>query len=638
MGVARLAGAARFGVPDAGGDPPGYFVLTGPQIPPGAGNLSWGDQRHGLDLYVEVTGTTLDVDIYDPGLVGVAPGGLDAFFNGTVGTTTYRLFDPLGALLAEQTFGSDTVATDLNLVRLFGGATSPGLHRIEVRMDDTPTDDQDINAFGISVPGYDLYSYSFTGGEVNLSGATIAQPLVVYPWLPHSTPATVAGLPATGVDVSTWDLDSATSPPDVLLETPSGRAGGIAPSPDSGLVTTNLSGIDVGPLDCSDYGIYRLAVDNVGAATEGGNDINIFTSQLYDYNAGVMPADFPILPGDPHRPIRLYYPRDDGSPPLKERLVHAGRVIAGPDPPAPGVPSTIEVLLELRNPTAYDLSSVDLVTRVATDPRVGAPVVISTSPMLTAVVTGQEIRVTGSVPPGQVGSVTYDVIVTPTAVGSFYLTGDGTDLQGGTLPTEATCTTPFERGLRLGPVCMLRVDAMTPICSARAVIGGNLAICEGDDVVLDAAGSSVTNCPGALERRWLRDGIELFAYPGPPTITDAPATDTVYELEIRCDAQPACTDSSAVTVRVEPDVPPAPVGDTLRVMKEFGGYRFTWAPNGSAGYHLRQRAALPFDRPSSALVATVTTGDYFLLATPPMPFRVDFYLVFAANCAGTEEP
>ena len=56
--------------------------------------------------------------------------------------------------------------TDRALVTLFSGPTMPGLHRIEVRMDDTATADEDVNVFGLSVPGYDVFSYdiAFTNG------------------------------------------------------------------------------------------------------------------------------------------------------------------------------------------------------------------------------------------------------------------------------------------------------------------------------------------------------------------------------------------------------------------------------------------------------------------------------------------
>jgi hypothetical protein len=234
--------------------------------------------------------------------------------------------------------------------------------------------------------------------------------------------------------------------------------------------------------------------------------------------------------------------------------------------------------------------------------------------------------------------VTYEVAWTPAVPGLEYLTGDGSDLQGGTLPTEAAYATPFEPSARLGPVCMLRAEAVTPTCSARAIIGGNLFICEGEDVVLDATGSSLTGCPGVLEHRWLRDGVELFAFPGPPTLSDAPLTDAVYELEIRCDVAPSCSDSSAVTVRVEPDVAPGPVGDSLRVNEVPGGYLFTWSVNGARSYNLWRDVDPLLPIATRTLVANVPAGSHLLPPAPRVRYRVDYYLVFAASCAGTEGP
>ena len=636
--LVTVASAARFGVPEPTGESSGWFVLTGPQIPTGIGNLSWGDQRHRLDLHLEVDDSDLLVEIYDPGLVNAEGDGLDAFYGGDIGQAAYRLFDPGGAMLAELVIGSDDAASNRALVTLYDGPTVPGVHRLEAVMLDTPTADEDINVFGVSVPGHDMYSFHFTGGEVSLSGATIEAPLAVWPWLVHSTPALVGGQPATGVDVSTWDLDSPARPPDVRLDTPGGRGADLLPSQDSGLFTTNLHGIDVGPQDCTDYGLFRFSVDALDAAGEGGQDANVFTAQLYDYDSGVQPADHPIAPDDPRRPIRLYYPRDDGSPPLKESLVHSAAVTAGPDPPNPGVPSTVEVSLEIRNPTPHELTALDLVSRLSADPRLSDPVILSSSPTLAGGFLGRELRVTGSVPPGETASVVYETVFTPDAVGRIWLTGDETDLQGGSLPTESLHDTPFEAGVRLGPICMLRIDAVEPVCMAQAVISGELAICEGETLELSAAGSSLVDCPGAIEYRWLRDGAELFPYPGPESIMDMPLVDTDYELEVRCDAAPSCLDASAVTVRVEADVPPAPVDDSLRVNKEFAGHRFTWTPVARPLDHLRHHDLPSFDRGSADLVAAEPDGEYFLPATPPVPYRVDFYRVFSANCAGTEEP
>src|SRR5205085_15854 len=133
--------------------------------------------------------------------------------------------------------------------------------------------------------------------------------------------AVFMGNDIVGIDVMTLDLDavSSTAPPNLRLQTPTGRGADLNPSVDNGLFTTNLRGLDVGALDCSDYGIYELRTFNLSARREGPNDLNIFTSQITGYGAGVVPATFPVAAGDPADPARLYYPRDDGTPPRKER-------------------------------------------------------------------------------------------------------------------------------------------------------------------------------------------------------------------------------------------------------------------------------------------------------------------------------
>ena len=78
LGAATSAGAAIFGVPTnlnaagqvctagSAGDPdPGWLVLE--RLNSGSAN---GDTVHQIRFFVEVTGTTLDIRVFDPGLSG----------------------------------------------------------------------------------------------------------------------------------------------------------------------------------------------------------------------------------------------------------------------------------------------------------------------------------------------------------------------------------------------------------------------------------------------------------------------------------------------------------------------------------------------------------------------------------------
>jgi hypothetical protein len=727
------ASAARFGVPAGPLDPSGYFILTGPDVPiQPMDNLSWGDKRHAIDFYIEVTGYTLTVGIFDPGLVSATAGNLDLFFSGTVGQVTYTLYDASAAQIAQGIYQSDTEGpggTNLALVTLYDGPAQPGLYRLNVTMDDTATDDEDINAFGVSVPGYDFYSYYFTGGESNLAGATVTEPIVVYPLILSSTPAEFGGDPITGIDVINFDMDSAgtTAPPDIRIETSGTRGANLNPSQDNGLFTTNLRGIDVGNMDGRDYGVYKLKTWNLSQVMEGANDLEVYTVQICNYGSGVIPDEFPILPGDPRNPYRIYYPRDDGTIPRKETMVHSAAVVAGPDPPLVGAGSVIEVTLEIRNPSGYDLTEIDVYTRMTPDAlQFTDPQIQSTTGGLSASVAGRDIHVTGSVAAGQTGKVFYRTTFSPGSVGTFYITGDGTDLQGGTLPTEGTYQTPFTQPPgeeHFGPIHMLRTSAQESACAATAVLTGDPDICVPDPVVFMANDSVVLGCPGVPEYRWLRDGVEWMPYPAPFGVADYPTADTFYAVEVRCSLIPACMDSEGVMVIVHPAVtadagpggttcegdgialggaptasggtgslscqwspvqdlddpaacnpvctpssPTSPltytvtvtdsveckatasaqvevtanvaesVGNTLALAKEGDDIRLTWRPNQSSNYNVRRHDSKMFDRPTSTLLNTVTTGDYLAQGEISTGPPEAYYRVFAVGCRGSEEP
>jgi hypothetical protein len=234
LAASSRASGASFGVPGAG-DPPGYFILTGPDL-----GVEWGDKRHALELSIEVTGARpLEVLLYDPGLVSAHATTLDAYLMDAVGTVTYTLLDPSGGPIATRTFGSDDDTTNQSLVPFHAATVPAGVYRLRVTMDDSAGLDRDINTFGVSVPGHDLYSYHFTGGELNLSGARVTDPVLLHPWVVHSNPGDlVAGEDETGIDIITFDLDSAAgaSPPSARIELPSGGE-----RPSSRAATTSSS-------------------------------------------------------------------------------------------------------------------------------------------------------------------------------------------------------------------------------------------------------------------------------------------------------------------------------------------------------------------------------------------------------------
>ncbi|MEM7244725.1 MAG: hypothetical protein AAF533_05245 [Acidobacteriota bacterium] len=639
--------AARFGYPDAGEDPPGWFVLTGPDTPVDLFNSSWGDNRHYLELFIEVTDDRLRVDLFDPGLVNADTVGLDAFFGGVVGTTTFVLFDPGDVELVRLSFGADTPepgGSNRASVTLYDGPAVPGVHRLLVTMDDSAEADEDINVFGVSVPGHDVYSYWFTGGEVNLAGATIVEPVQVFPWVTHSTAGSVMGTPNAGIDVATHDLDAvARNPPDLRIDTPSGRGADLQASQDSEVFTTQLGGVPVGPMDCSDYGLWAIGVSAVSAGLEGANDINSFNIQVHDYLATLAAGDYPLLPDDPRRPLRLYYPRDDGSPPLKESFVQFARVSEGRDPPVRGRSSTLEITLELRNPTGYDLSSVEAITHLNADSWYSDPVLVTEEGGLTAAIVGREIQVSGRVMAGETGRIVFSTELTGITSGMFAVTGDGSDLQGGALLTEASYDTPFsDPAVRetLGPICQVRTEVVEPSCRAVPVLDGDLQTCPGREIMLTAAGSRVEDCGGVIEYRWLRGGLEIAPYPASDTLLDTPFVDTLYRVEVRCSTEPGCEDGLEQVVTTDLDVPPTPVGPTLRVDKVVPGpgTRFHWVATDGDSYNLRRHEMPEFERATSVVVATVSEPEHVVVGPLITPSDLAFFKVSAVNCAGVEEP
>ncbi|MFC2171594.1 hypothetical protein ACFLU6_03060 [Acidobacteriota bacterium] len=628
--------ASKFGVPDGANDPSGYFILTGPDVPTGGDNNSWGDKRHTVDFYIEVTGTALQVGIYDPGLVYTA-GGLDLFFSGTIGTVTYTLYDPSDTMIVTSSYQEDDDTTNLTLVPLYDGAAQPGLYRLNVTMDDDPVnDDEDINVFGVSVPGYDFYSYYFTGGQANAGGATITEPLVFYPLVQHSTPSVYNNEDITGIDVMNFDMDSAdtNAPPNVWIGTPSQRGANLNPSQDNAQFTTNLRGIDVDLFDGTDYGIYTLEFTDLSLVMEGTNDLNIFSAQIVDFESNIDTADFPVLPGDPTNPRRFYYIPDDGTAPEKESMTHVAVITSGPDPALVGFSSVIEVTLHIANPTSYDLMGIDVTTRMSPDLHFTDPQVVGSASGLTGTESGRDILVAGDVLAGETGTVTYQATFSPTAEGLFYVTGDGTDLQGGSLPTEGTYHTPFAQSPleeRFGPIHMLRAEAREPNCQIMAIINGDLSLCDGDSTTLDAGSSAVVDCFGVPEYRWVKDAIEIVPYPGTPTITETPAATATYGVEIRCSTIPDCLDYAEVVVVVNPAVV-ADAGPDQQTCQN-AGILLGGALTGSGG-----TGALSYSwAPPTDLDDPISPNPVFTPNTQTTPVTFTVTVTDEAGCVATDD-
>jgi hypothetical protein len=119
-----------------------------------------GDAIHTMTFKIEVTGTTLDVQVFDAGRNGAR----DTVRTGTT-PTTYTLRRPDGTTLATTTINNDNGTTQNALARLTAAgfqtpgasapfAVQPGLFELTI----ATGGGTDVNGFGLFIPGYEVYS------------------------------------------------------------------------------------------------------------------------------------------------------------------------------------------------------------------------------------------------------------------------------------------------------------------------------------------------------------------------------------------------------------------------------------------------------------------------------------------------
>ncbi len=374
--AARTASAAIFGVPNGATDPNGWFLLDGT-----ASLNADGDTVHRMFFKIEVTGTTLNIQVFDAGNSGARD--LTAAPR-TATNTTYTLRDPSGTVLATNTIGNDTgggTTTDNNLrcfsttgvFRAIGDArcpftVQPGLYEFQVTMGAGT----EVNAFGLSIPNYQVYSSTDTSpnnpengqivdGALNTSDggtppalvANITQPTIMYPYVDRGCQLTTTN----------FDMDA---------------VGGGAGAGSSGTLLSRLStsttltmssstvAVDdaitfiTAATQAQDYGIYRL--DN-----NTGTQQNLIDWRVADYTGVTTPGA--QLPHNPNAPLRIYLPADGSLPgapvaPVEPRLEQSLTPLGGADPPAVGSTSYVEVNVLLTNPTASAMTSVTVTANV----------------------------------------------------------------------------------------------------------------------------------------------------------------------------------------------------------------------------------------------------------------------------------
>ncbi|HXY42394.1 MAG TPA: hypothetical protein VEQ10_22150, partial [Vicinamibacteria bacterium] len=391
------SGAACTGVgaPDAGctaasTNPPGYFILSTTGTAAAAG-----DTVHEIRFFVEVTGTTLDVRVFDAD--SNQTGNLD--YGGNI-TTTYLLLNPAGATVQTLNVAGYQATLDNRLARFncngawenlnvgpnyFGQAgctngavITPG--RYEFRVTITTANVNRFNAFGIDVrdgagnpynvaieadtnaPDSSMVIGALNSGTAGNTFANITPPMTFYPYVNGGCTLQTSNfdMDSAGVDASTPVQNGQGS-----YATLTDATGVTAPSLTmSGATVHSEDTITVAPtgatnLDVRDYGMYTLA-------NGPGSQQNLVDWRVADWQGwNDNPAN---APRDPTSPIRMYLPNAPcpvygtcpaaSDPPSEPVLTASARVCAagacttpgGANPPVIGQTTGFQMLAVLSNP------------------------------------------------------------------------------------------------------------------------------------------------------------------------------------------------------------------------------------------------------------------------------------------------
>ncbi len=478
--------AAVFGYPNGAANPNGWFILTGP----GSADAD-GDATHTMFFKMEVTGTSLSVLVWDPGNSGAR----DLVRSGN-STTTYTLRDPAGAVLASTTIGTDNGLTDDKPVRLsttgFKNPNSgssftvvPGLYELEVTMDVG----MDVNAFGLSFPGFEAYTATdagnkagqYVGGALNSGGAPVAnitQPVILYPYVDR------------GCQITTSNYD---------MDWPAAGGAGASGSTVSRLGTTTaltMSGQTVYANDtlnpiqlatkAQDYGIWRLN-NNIGTQQ------NILDWRIGDYTGVTIVGAF--LPVRPNNPIRLYLPADGSLPgapvaPLEPRLEQSLTPLSqpgqsspgGPNPPIAGPTSWYEVNVGVTNPTVSAMTDVTVTANVpggqvlyacSGGPIMGCAQVSGGGTIVSQPADGGSGNVVvnwATIAAGATVSANYFLAVTPAGAGAVNVTATPASVTATrAIYTPAFSSVTFPGTEPMGAICQLTVQASTSVPNAVAL-------------------------------------------------------------------------------------------------------------------------------------------------------------------------
>ncbi len=189
--------------------------------------------------------------------------------------------------------------------------------------------------------------------------------------------------------------------------------------------------------------------------------------------------------------FRIYFPRDDGSAPVKPIFRHSiTTVVSGATTPVTGSPTRFRIGLAIRNPTPYPItfnaSNLVAVTVPASDANATRSYQGNFTTNCGAVVSQPSIGGSGALTwnPGSIAAggscdASYEISVTPINTGRHRLTA--------TTATGTTANILDETGaaFRLGPLCELAIETGTDYSSVPVSIGYVRAQPEAGGVALE---------------------------------------------------------------------------------------------------------------------------------------------------------
>ena len=379
------------GIPGNGSaNPPGFFNLDGL-----SNGFAGGDGVHQIRLKIEVTSTTLDVMIFDPGTSGARDLGTSTNTN-----TTYTLLNPAGTTIATVTIGNDTTTgtiTDNRLVRLrterrllhpqqrrrrqrrllrgsLPASTSCASPRRATRPRPTSSASTSARRWGARRTTTCSRSRPTTARPARRSSrawarprgsperptagphpeGNITQPLMLYSFVDRGCT----------IQTSNFDMDigggsgagGSGSILDVLgASTTLTMSGGTAHSENTVTVETTAAT----NLTVENYGMY-LITNNIGTQN------NAVDWRISDFQGSTSAgANVPVQPVNP---IRMYLPNGytptTGNPkataPVEPILALSARVVSGANPPAAGQLTRFAVTATVANQTANAITGIQI--------------------------------------------------------------------------------------------------------------------------------------------------------------------------------------------------------------------------------------------------------------------------------------